>query len=199
MRALLEAALAFAARAHDGQRRKGSDVPYIVHPVGVMLTLWEAGECAPELLVAALLHDTLEDTAVSADQLRDQFGAEVAAIVVGCSEPDKRAPWEARKAHTVVYLKTAPRSVRLVAAADKLHNLRSLVADHAEKGEAVWLRFKRGRAETAWYYQTVTDSLKSGDLRDHPLMRELEATVEKFFGAPNCLPGSGGEIAAQPN
>lgn len=199
MHALLEAALAFAARSHDGQRRKGSDTPYIVHPMGVMLILWEAGECAPELLAAALLHDTIEDAGVTADQLRDRFGAEVAAIVVGCSEPDKRASWEARKEHTVAYLRTAPRSVRLVAAADKLHNLRSLMADYAERGEALWSRFKRGRAETAWYYQTVTDSLKLGDLCDHPLVCELEAAVEEFFGPAGGPRGPEANGMAPPN
>jgi len=178
---LLDAALTFAACAHAVQKRKSTDVPYIVHPVGVMLVLLESGEADPELLAAALLHDTVEDTGVTLAQLREQFGARVAEIVEGCSEPDKRAPWEERKQHTVNYLKTAPRAIQLVSAADKLHNLRSMAADHAELGDALWARFKRGRTEIAWYYQAVTASLKEGELRAHPLIRELDRAVESFF------------------
>jgi len=71
--------------------------------------------------------------------------------------------------------------VQLITTADKLHNLRSMIADYAEQGEALWSRFKRGRTETAWYYRAITASLKSGELRDHPLLRELDETVESFF------------------
>jgi (p)ppGpp synthase/HD superfamily hydrolase len=178
---LVEAALLFAARAHDGQRRKGTDMPYIVHPVGVMLALVQAGETDPELLAAALLHDTVEDTGVSLAQLREHFGERVARIVEGCSEPDKSDTWEHRKQHTVSYLRTAPRDTLLVSAADKLNNVLSMRADHAELGERLWSRFKRGRAETAWYYRAVTDSLLAGELRQHPLILQLDNTVRTFF------------------
>jgi len=179
--ALVNAALIFAARAHAHQKRKSTDVPYIVHPVGVMLVLLECSEADPELLAAALLHDTVEDTGVTLAQLREKFGARVAEIVEGCSEPDKRDTWENRKQHTVSYLKAAPRAVQLVSAADKLHNLRSLAADHAEVGDALWSRFKRGRTEIAWYYRAVTDSLKEGELQEHALIRKLDEAVISFF------------------
>ena len=179
---LVDSALIFAARAHARQLRKSTNVPYIVHPVGVMLVLLESGERDPELLAAALLHDTVEDTGVTLAELRERFGARVAEIVEGCSEPDKRDTWEARKQHTVAYLKTAPRAIQLVSAADKLHNLRSMVADYAELGDALWARFKRGRADIAWYYRSVAASLNEGEQRDHPLIRQLDETVENFFG-----------------
>jgi len=179
---LVEAALIFAARAHAGQMRKTTDIPYIVHPVGVMLVLLESGENDPALLAAALLHDTVEDTGVTLAELRERFGARVAEIVEGCSEPDKRDTWEARKQHTVATLKTAPRAIQLVAAADKLDNVRSMMADYAVVGDALWARFKRGRDEIAWYYRAVTSSLKGGELRAHPLIRRLDETVESFFG-----------------
>lgn len=178
---LIDSALAFAARAHAGQTRKATDIPYIVHPVGVLLILLEAGETDPELLAAALLHDTVEDTEVTLAQIREVFGERVAEIVEGCSEPDRNDIWEARKQHTVAYLKTAPRAVQLITAADKLHNLRSMIADYAAQGEALWSRFKRGRTETAWYYRAVIASIKEGELRDHPLLCELDETVESFF------------------
>ena len=180
---LIEAALIFAARAHRAQVRKATDIPYIVHPVSVMLLLQQAGEADPEVLAAALLHDTIEDAGVSAEDLAQQFGPRVADIVVGCSEPDHAgATWEVRKEHTVAYLRTAPRDVQLVAAADKLHNLRSMVADHAAQGEQLWTRFNRGRTAIEWYYRALADSLSQGEARAHPVVQQLRATVTAFFG-----------------
>lgn len=183
---LLNAALVFAAVAHGGQKRKGTAVPYIVHPVGVMLVLIEMGETDPEMLAAALLHDTVEDTPVTLTELRAAFGERVAAIVEGCSEPNKQAAWEARKQHTVAYLRTAPREIQLVSAADKLHNLRSLMAEEAALGAALWGRFKRGRAETGWYYRALAASLRAGEAGAHPLVTNLHQQVQAFFG-----PGAG--------
>jgi len=181
---LVDAALIFAATAHRDQVRKGTGTPYIVHPVGVMLLLMQAGEQDPELLAAALLHDTLEDAGVTVEGLRDQFGARVAAIVEGASEPYSRDElWETRKAHTVEYLRTAPRDVQLVAAADKLHNLTSMVIDHAAVGDALWSRFNRGRPNIAWYYRSICESLRASELREHPVVAQLAETVERFFGA----------------
>lgn len=179
--ALIDSALQFAARAHAHQKRKGTDVSYIVHPVGVMLTLIHHGETEAELLAAALLHDTLEDTATTLADLRASFGERVAGIVAGCSEPDKNDTWEHRKQHTVAYLRTVTREVQLVSAADKLHNLRSLVADEATHGDRLWLRFKRGRAETGWYYRAVAASLRETELHEHPLIHNLHALAIKFF------------------
>jgi (p)ppGpp synthase/HD superfamily hydrolase len=180
---LIDTALAFAARAHREQVRKGTGIPYIVHPVGVLLLLRAAGETDPALLAAGLLHDTIEDAGTSPALLAELFGARVAAIVEGCSEPEHGdAPWETRKTHTVAYLRTAPRDVQLVAAADKLHNLRSMLADQAELGNALWQRFNRGRPSIEWYYRAVTESLSQGELREHPLLGELRAAVTELFG-----------------
>jgi (p)ppGpp synthase/HD superfamily hydrolase len=185
---LVDSALIFAAQAHRHQVRKATNIPYIVHPVGVMLLLQDAGEADPELLAAALLHDTIEDAGVSAAALAERFGPRVAAIVEGCSEPDHQAAdWETRKQHTVTYLRTAPRDVQLVAAADKLHNLRSMRVDQAELGERLWERFNRGRAALEWYYRAIAASLSQGELRDHPLVRQLREAVTEMFG-PAPLP-----------
>jgi (p)ppGpp synthase/HD superfamily hydrolase len=156
---LIDSALVFAAQAHRGQARKGTDIPYIVHPVGVMLLLRASGETDPEVLAAALLHDTLEDCGVPVE-----------------------TRWETRKQHTVEHLRTAPRDVQLISAADKLHNLTSLVSDHAALGDRVWSRFNRGPQEIAWYYRAITASLQAGGLAGHPLVQRLAATVEGFFG-----------------
>ena len=180
---LVDAALIFAARAHRHQVRKGTDVPYIVHPVGVMLLLEHAGETDPELLAAALLHDTLEDAGVSLAELAQRFSPRVAEIVLGCTEPDHgSAAWEVRKQHTVASLREAPRDVQLVSAADKLHNLTSMTLEHVEQGDRLWGRFNRGRASIEWYYRAVAASLSTTDLADHPLVRELRDTVTNFFG-----------------
>ena len=180
---LVESALIFAARAHARQKRKSTDVPYIVHPVSVMLLLMEHGEQDAELLTAALLHDTVEDTGVTLEQIRAEFGPGVAEIVAGCSEPAKREhSWEERKRHTIAALPSAPRAVQLVSAADKLHNLRSMVADYATQGEALWSRFNRGRDSIAWYYRSIAESLGHGPWQAHPLIRDLNDVVYQFFG-----------------
>ena len=179
---LLDSALIFAAIAHQNQKRKSTDTPYIVHPVGVMLILIEFGENEPELLAAALLHDTIEDAGVTLNQLRQKFGERVAHIVEGCSEPDKDDTWENRKAHTIHYLKTAPREIQLVSAADKLHNLRSMIKDYVEVGDKVWSRFKRGKEDIAWYYRSVLASLRQGELKDHQIVGKMEEEVKMLFG-----------------
>jgi (p)ppGpp synthase/HD superfamily hydrolase len=179
---LVDQALIFAARAHRNQVRKATDVPYIVHPVAVMLILHEAGEADPELLAAGLLHDTLEDAGVSADALAERFGPRVAEIVLGCSEPGHaELAWEARKAHTIRYLRTAPRDIQLVAAADKLHNVRSMLVDYAEQGDGLWRRFNRGRPQVEWYYRSIAESLSAGELREHPIVRALWDAVTQLF------------------
>ncbi len=179
---LLNSALIFAARSHNKQNRKGTDIPYIVHPVGVMLILIEFGENDPEILAAALLHDTVEDTKVTHDQIRKEFGDRVAEIVKGCSEPDKDDTWENRKNHTIHYIKGAPRHIQLVSAADKLHNLRSMIKDYEELGDKVWSRFKRGKEDIAWYYRSVLTSLREGELKDHAIVGKMEEEIKKLFG-----------------
>lgn len=178
---LIDSALIFAAKAHAKQRRKSTDVPYIIHPVGVMMVLVECSETDPELLAAALLHDTVEDTGVTLAELRAHFGNRVAEIVDGCSEPDKGESWEHRKEHTIHFLKTAPRDIALVSAADKLHNVRSMIMDYAVLNDALWARFKRGRTEIAWYYRSVLESLQAGELQGHIILTKLETAVGQLF------------------
>ncbi|HEY8488513.1 MAG TPA: HD domain-containing protein, partial [Thermaerobacter sp.] len=126
----------FAVWAHGGQTRKGKDVPYITHPLAVALTLARAG-CAEDVVIAGLLHDVVEDTSVTLEEVRDRFSPAVADIVAACTE-DKRLPWEERKARMLETLAGAPLPVKLVACADKLHNIRDLRADYQQVGERVW-------------------------------------------------------------
>jgi (p)ppGpp synthase/HD superfamily hydrolase len=183
----IERAIEVAAVAHRDQVRKGTTMPYVTHvyAVGMML----AREGLPEEVVAAgILHDTVEDTPLTLDDIRRQFGDRIAAIVEGCSEPDKSASWEERKQHTIEHLRSAPWEVCVVSAADKLHNLHTVVREMEASGEGVWARFKRGRAEQAWYYHGLVDSLcgkaAPPERPPVPFCGELRETVERLFGPP---------------
>jgi len=149
-------AIQFASAAHAGQYRKGTRVPYLIHPLRVAAILLEAG-CAEDLAVAAVLHDTVEDCFVTLEQIRRLFGARIAELVAGASEPDKSLPWEDRKQHTINFLRTAPDDQLLVCLADKLDNIRSIREDLALHGELAWLRFRRGRDKQRWYYESLAN------------------------------------------
>jgi (p)ppGpp synthase/HD superfamily hydrolase len=178
---LIEQAIAFAARAHEGQRRKKTELHFIWHPLAVARLLQDEG--FPESVVAAgVLHDTVEDTAVALEEIRGLFGNEVAEIVDGCTEPEhKTRPWEERKQHTIEFMRTAPFEVRVVAAADKIDNLRAITADLGRVGEDVWARFKRGREKQAWYYREVAKSIrKNGEAA--AIFDLLDAEIARVFG-----------------
>jgi (p)ppGpp synthase/HD superfamily hydrolase len=146
-------AIELAARAHHGQVRKGTEVPYLVHPLAVAAILIRA-RCPEHLVIAGIFHDTLEDTPLTAGEIRARFGPQVADLVIGLSEPDKLAPWEERKAHTLWYLEhEAGEEVLLAALADKLDNIRAVREGLTEDGDAYWLRFNRPKKDQAWYYR----------------------------------------------
>ena len=179
----IQRAYLFGARKHEGQARKSGE-PYMVHPMAVSKIVADMGLDAASVC-AALLHDTLEDTHLTLEDLHRVFGETVAAVVAGCSEPDKSVPWEERKRHTFRTLKTAPVEVRLVTCADKLDNVLSLIEDVREQGEALWDRFNRGKEDQAWYYRTMVQRLSMGEECSEPcaeLLYELAAAVESLFG-----------------
>lgn len=175
---VIEKALKIAAKAHKNQYRKGSDIPYVTHPVAVGMILLKAGY-NDELVAAGILHDTVEDTELTLDDLERLFGKNIADIVAGCSEPDKSLSWEQRKEHTIEYLKTAPEDIRVVACADKLHNIQSIASDIEQYGDKVWERFKRGKEQQEWYYTNVIDSL--GFQSTFPLLEKLKGEVAQLF------------------
>ena len=179
---LFDQALIFAAKAHDGQYRKGNNVPYITHPVALAITLISV-EAPDSVIIAALLHDVVEDTAVTEAEIEATFGAEVAQLVHAVSEPDRDAPWEERKSHTIEKLRYATLPVKLLACADKLHNIQSMARDYAEQGEAVWGRFNRGREQQAWYYQSLVQSLLSNlpQSEKYPIFAKFQQEVENLF------------------
>ncbi len=173
----------FAARAHEGQTRKGSDAPYIEHPMRVARLLEECG-ASLETIIAGLLHDTTEDTHVSPADIRKEFGEDIADIVAGASEPEKSLAWERRKKGTIRRLKTVRLESALVSAADKIDNLRSTAGDMERIGAEVWKRFNRGRDKQEWYHRECLASLRENPcgIAEHPLVDQLEAEIRRVFG-----------------
>lgn len=174
----LDLAIEFAARAHGEQKRKGTDIPYISHPFAVGMILQQE-KCKEDVVVAGILHDTLEDTETAEDDIRSLFGEKVLALVIGASEPDKSLSWKERKEHTLEFLKTATLDMRYVSCADKLHNLRSIRRDMEHVGDTVWNKFKRGYEDQKWYYTNLVESL--GYASRFPLLDTYQEEIEEMF------------------
>jgi (p)ppGpp synthase/HD superfamily hydrolase len=171
----------FAAEKHAGQTRKASTTPYIAHLMGVASLVLEFGG-DEDLAIAALLHDVVEDCggAPMLKEVRRRFGVRVAKVVDGCTDSDTypKPPWRERKERYIRHLRTADADTRLVSAADKLNNVRSILSDYREVGESVWARFKGGREGTLWYYRALLEEF----LRRKPsrLNRELELAIREL-------------------
>ena len=164
-RAKLVSALRFALDAHGAQTRKGSEVPYASHLLEVAGLVLEHGGDVDQAVVG-LLHDALEDCeGVDLDSLRAGFGADVARMVGACSDlldgdtAADKSDWLTRKRHYIEKLRAADERTRLVAACDKLHNLRCLIADLRHFGPATLDRFNGTPRQTRWYYEAVRDAL----------------------------------------
>lgn len=176
-------ALIFALAAHKGHLRKGTKIPYASHLLAVASIVIDYGGNENEA-IAALLHDCVEDCGVVPKQIRAIFGGEVANIVVACSDslekdPRHKPDWRPRKEAYLKHLKTAPPPVLLVSAADKLHNVRSIVKDLLEIGHKVWARFNGGEKGTLWYYKILVKVFKKrGEHR--MLVDELARTVAEL-------------------
>ncbi len=158
MEAIIDKAIKYSARAHNNQFRKGSDIPYISHPFAVAWILKEAN-ATDDQIVAGLLHDVVEDTEITIEEIEAEFGHKIAKLVEACSEFDPKANWESRKKHTHETLRNAPAEVRLIACADKLHNLRSISLDYDLTGDKVWSKFGRGKESQSWHYLELADIL----------------------------------------
>jgi GTP pyrophosphokinase len=174
-------ALAYAALLHAQQKRKGTEVPYAAHLLGVTAIALEHGANEDEA-IAAVLHDAIEDQggAATAVEIERRFGAAVRAIVEGCTDADTvpKPPWRARKEAYIAHLADAPPSVLLVSASDKLHNARAILADLRQLGDALWPRFTGGKDGTLWYYRSLLEAFRP---RAHPaLVAELDRVVTEI-------------------
>ena len=182
---LLDRAIIYAVKAHAGIERRGKGFPYIVHPmeaVEIVATMTPD----QELLSAAVLHDVVEDTPVTVDDLRAEFGDRIATLVEqesdkfveGVSEADS---WHDRKQAAIDRLAAAPKDAKMVALGDKLSNMRAIWRDWLEKGDAIWSIFHvTDPAEHEWHYRGLADSLR--ELDDTIAFKEFEHLINKVFG-----------------
>lgn len=182
-------AIKFAVEAHEGQYRKGTDIPYITHLINVMQLLYDY-DCSEQIIIAGILHDTIEDTNVTFDDIKINFGEKIAKIVSGVSEikfnGNNKIPWKQRKQHTIDYLKNdASIEELIVACADKTDNLLSIKKDYLKIGESIWQRFNAGKIEQKWYYETLSDVFaqraKDGDSKLEALTVHYKQLCKEVF------------------
>ena len=172
----------FAAKAHEGQKRKNSDAPYITHPVRVAERL-EAAGFREELVCAGYLHDVVEDTLIELEDIELEFGPEVSRLVAAHTE-DKSKSWQERKQHTIDMIKNADPEVKYLVVADKLDNLLGLEKDLREQGEAVWEKFNAGREKQRWYNKSIASKMYIGLNKENApdYFQEFEKAVDRVFG-----------------
>ena len=171
-------ALLYAADVHRDQVRKGSGIPYVTHLLGVASIVGESGGSEDEV-IAGLLHDAPEDHGgvERLQDIRERFGDPVAEIVAGCTDTyeEDKPEWWGRKRAYITHLADAPGSVRLVSAADKLHNARAILADLRVLGDGLWGRFTGGKAGTLWYYRELVKTFRASGA--DAVVEELDRVV----------------------
>ena len=181
---VLDRAIIFAVKAHAGTERRGKGYPYIVHPmeaVEIVSTMTKD----QELLAAAALHDTVEDTDVTIEQIREEFGDRVAELVAsesdempaGVSEEDS---WHSRKQAAIDRLAKASHDAKMVALGDKLSNMRAIARDYAVKGDALWNIFHaKDPKDHEWHYRGLANSLK--ELEGTFAYQEFVKLIDQVF------------------
>ncbi|MEM1170455.1 MAG: HD domain-containing protein [Cyanobacteria bacterium P01_H01_bin.35] len=174
-------ALVYATELHATQIRKGSKIPYISHLLGVASIALEYGADEDEA-IAALLHDGIEDQGGPPirEEIRLKFGERVTEIVDGCTDTDTipKPPWEERKKAYINRIANASPSVRLVSAADKVHNIRSILKDYRMQGDLLWDIFKGGKQGTLWYYRSLVTAFREAN--STPIVIELDSLVTEL-------------------
>ena len=181
---LLDRAILFAVKAHAGTERRGKGFPYIVHPMEAMEIV---ATITPdqELLAAAALHDTVEDTNVTIEEIRDQFGERVANLVAAESDvfiegKSEEETWHARKQAAMDRLAAAPHDAKIVALGDKLSNMRAIARDYAMMGDKLWDIFHaKDPADHEWHYRGLANSLR--ELSDTFAFQEFESLINQVF------------------
>ena len=178
---MIDRAIAFATQAHEGQVRKGTSRPFILHPleVGKIVASMTEDE---EVISAAILHDTIEDCeGITEECLCEKFTERVAGLVAQESE-DKSKTWMERKSATIAHLKVAPREIQMIGLADKLSNMRDIDRDYPECGEELWNRFRmKDKNVIGWYYKSIRESLEEA-MDGTEAYREYCQLVSKNFG-----------------
>ena len=181
---LLDRAIVFAVRAHAGTERRGKGFPYIVHPMEAM-EIVATMTCDQELLAAAALHDTVEDTDVTIEQIRTEFGDRIASLVASESDTvldglSVEESWHARKQAAIDRLAHASRDAKIVALGDKLSNMRAIARDYARQGDALWDLFHaKDPKDHEWHYRGLADALS--ELRGTFAYNEFETLINQVF------------------
>lgn len=181
---LLDRAIVFAVQAHAGTERRGKGFPYIIHPMEAM-EIVATMTTDQEILAAAALHDTVEDTEVTVEQIRDEFGDRIAALVADESEdrPEgvtEEESWHDRKRAAINHLAKASHDAKMVALGDKLSNMRAIARDYAVMGDALWSRFHaQDPKDHEWHYRGLADALR--ELDGTEAYREFESLINKVF------------------
>ncbi len=185
---LTERAMVFAVKKHAGQKRKGSGIPYAAHVVEAMAIAAGITE-DEEVLAAAVLHDTLEDTSTTRGELDSLFGPRVGALVAAESENKREGlpaedTWEIRKRETLAHLAGASVQVRIIALGDKLSNIRAMARDHRVLGDELWERFNQKDPRMhGWYYGSIAKVLGEDDsIRKTPAFAEYVGLCREVFG-----------------
>ena len=179
---LFDKAVKFAVEAHQGTERRGKSYPYIIHPMeaaSIVATITSD----QEMLAAAILHDTVEDTDVTFEQLREQFGDRVAELVHRETGPlDNRFTWHEKKAIQIKQLVNASYDSKVVALGDKLSNMRGIAWDYRKIGDEVWKLFHapNGKTDVEWYYRSLGKALS--ELSDTLAYQEYVGLLEVVFG-----------------
>jgi len=163
------------------QRRKGKNVPYIAHLLGVTSLVLEAGGSEDEA-IAAIFHDAVEDQWTTLEDIRHRFGVQVARIVEGCSDTDQypKPPWRERKVRYIENLRHASSDVLLVSLADKLYNAKSTLVDLRERGNNFWAIFSAGRDDYLWYYQSLVDIYRKTPCTHNWILAELVDVLKQL-------------------
>ncbi len=177
----LSSTINWIAVQHGDQLRKGTEIPYVAHVFGVTSLLMTHGIVKKEILIAALLHDAVEDTSVTLEQTRETFGDEIASMVAMLSE-DKTKGWEERKQTAIDHIATLPLEVKWIKLADKVNSLEMMTSE-IEEGTMNWDKFNRGYDSQKWFYTTIFAELeKDEQIRESSLYLLGKSLLHRVFG-----------------
>ena len=182
---LMDRAIVFATRAHSGTYRKGTSIPYIVHPIEAAAIV-STMTADPDMIAAAVLHDVVEDTDATVEEISFFFNERIARLVEAESENKRKdlppqETWMVRKMETLEFLRTkADREAKILALADKLSNMRAIHRDQNTVGDKLWERFnEKDKSKHGWMYRQVANALS--ELSDTFARQEYDELVRKTF------------------
>ncbi|WP_440896829.1 HD domain-containing protein [Amphibacillus sp. Q70] len=175
-------AITYATTKHDGQRRKVDQTPYIAHPYRVAMLLKDH-HCDNDVVIAGLLHDIVEDTEGTLEEIDVLFGKKVSILVGSVTEKEKSLPWEERKQQSINKISEASLNVKLITCADKIDNLHSMLDNEVVYGSSMWHAFDRGKSDQQWYYKNMYQSVITGidPKAFHPLMYLFKSLLDSFL------------------